>query len=351
MSAIAVAAVDGPNVHRLLKDLYGNQRVDYASLRQHLRSDAQERFGGRFDWRAAVLLQGQAVNSMTPDSIAARMAFAEYLAGAGWPLIEKDPSGDYPFELIDANRLLKRAMTVPAQITRSELLELGARGRFSDEDLGNLREATSELKAYRQTFTARRWLMLRAIIATLSALKSRRTLVKVLARTYGSIAQMQAKQDVYYAGIRSALAHYFENFEVPDGASRQYLDACEPQELMRLARRVEKEQSTMLTALRHERDVDALLSEWVLEKIKPDPTKLPRHPAVTYLVGGDYRNFLPLAERMKRYGVQPVFVTFERQLDQASLRTRQEVGVYPCIWLEQFLVKPTDKDQDNGLVA
>lgn len=364
MNGIAVAAVDGPNVHHLLKELYPTDRVDYAAMREHLRADATKRLGKDFVWESAVLMQGQAANSMTPDSVAARMTFVGYLTGAGWPVVEKDPPESYPFELIDANERLKQAMIVPAQITRDEMLGLArylesdARGKLSDEARENLRAAASELKVYRQMFDSKQWIALRAstslLLVTMNRPSSRRALVKLLFRTYQSIAEAQAKQDTYCEGIRTALTHYFESFGEWGGVDRRLLETCEPQELLQLARRVENEQNKALTALRYERDVDSLLSEWVLAKVKPDPTKPPRHPAVTYLVGSDYRNFLPLAERMKRYGAQPVFVTFRGQLDRANSKTKQEVSAYPCIWQEQFLVGSNAKNvksRKNGLVA
>jgi hypothetical protein len=360
MNAIAVAAVDGPNVYHLLKDLYPQDRVDYAEMRKHLCSDAVKRLGEDYDVEFAVLMQGQAVNSMTPSSVSARMTFVEYLTSAGWLVVEKDPPESYPFELIDANEMLANALVVPAQIVRDEmhglakLFEADASCELSSNTRENLRDAVTDLRVYRQMFTTRQWLALRAstsfMLATMNRASSRRALVKLLYRAYGAIADTQTKQDSYFSGIRTALIHYFENVDAWKGVDRKFLETREPQELLQMARRVEKEQSRALTKLRLERDVDSLLSEWVLEKIKPDLTKPPRHPAVTYLVGSDYRNFLPLAERMKRYGAQPVFVTYKGQLDRANTKTRQEVNAYPCIWLEQFLTGSA-RSRKKGLVA
>jgi hypothetical protein len=361
MNAIAVAAVDGPNVHHLLKDMYPHDRVDYAKMREYLRSDADKRLGKSYDVEFAVLMQGQAVNSMTPSSVSARMTFVEYLTSAGWLVVEKDPPETYPFELIDANIMLANALVVPAQIVRDEmnglakLFEADASCELSSKTRENLRDAVTDLRVYRQMFTTRQWLALRAstslMLATMNRPRVRRALVKLLFRAYGAVAEAQTKQDAYFEGIRSALIHYFESVDSWKGVDRKFLETREPQELLQMARRVEKEQSRALTKLRLERDVDSLLSEWVLGKVKPDLTKPPRHPAVTYLVGSDYRNFLPLAERMKRYGAQPVFVTFKGQLDRASPKTRQEVNAYPCIWLEQFLTGSSANSRKNGLVA
>lgn len=362
MSTLVIIAVDGPNVHHQQREFYGKDvKLNFGRLREALALDATTHgpFGSEVELRTAVFQQGQAARQQTEDSIASRERFQGYLRAAGWEVIEQ-LAQDYPIELAELHALLAESLVVTGEKVVSDIeaaskcLEVvdGRLGKLEEEQLLNVfRDAAADLAQvyspyYRLTTRLRlRW-SLRFLCANLRWPAFRRRLEDLLVRAWSEIGQAERGQADYTQHVRSALGVALES---PVRWTHPQLDVADlsDQKVVLAASVAVDVLAQDLKKLRVARDVDQLLGDWVVQQVRPDMGKPARLPATVYLVGNDYRNHLPLAERMQRYGVRPVLVVFKSHLKSANPNTQEQVARYPTLWLDSY-IEPVSQGQGSA---
>lgn len=347
----AVIAVDGPNVLVTMGKLFGREaKLDHFALKAALLEDAHERLGtDDFKTKAAVFLQSHGQDGPTEG----RARFEGMLSGSGWKVFTKPPA-DYPVDLVAVSRGLDEALgTRGYQAIREvkrALRELDAARDaecdcIADTAASTLRESVDTLtKVYAIHYNLPTRMVLRVVLPLLVRLtrfkKPRSLLEELLVKAWSNISQAERGQAEYTQRVREHLAVAYASQLGWSGRERDV--QADPYEmpiaqLMDRAHRVRKELAAQRDELHRAGDVDDILSDWARRQVKPDPKRDPMLPAVVYLVGNDYRNHLPLAERLRRYGAQVVLVLQPCHLARTSVDKQSEVSRYPLIRLDTFV--------------
>ncbi len=351
MCAQAVIAVDGPNVLVTMGKLFGREaKLDHFALKAALLEDARTRLGtDEFKTKAAVFLQSHGQDGPTEG----RARFEGMLSGSGWKVFTKPPV-DYPADLVAVSRGLDDALgTRGYQAVREvkrALRELDAARDaecdcIADTAVSTLRESVRTLtKVYAIHYALSTRMVLRVVLPLLVRLtrfkRPRSLLERLLIDAWSNISQAERGQAEYIQRVREHLAAAYAS--QLDWPSKERDVQADPHEmsnamLMDRAHRARRALAAQRDELHRAGDVDDLLSTWTRSQIMPALNGAPNLPAVVYLVGNDYRNHLPLAERLRRYGAQVVLVLQPCHLARTPVDKQSEVGRYPLIRLDTFV--------------
>lgn len=318
MSAQIIVAVDEPNIRLRLEELGQQESLDYRKLLRWCKTDGACRLASYDPVLKPVVFKPVEMDDH-------KDSFATYLRHAGWQTLFKPgprPATDPPLVL----KRLKRQLRAMKESTVQNLDTTS----YADVD----RALYDFVMEFGQSIPWHDLVGLRL---------SRRFLQYSSVRRYAywRLQQLQppivvARQESFKQGLvrdgrllLEAYPQFQARFNLSSDYSSEYVGTT-VQEIVTTI-------GACIDAEHRDWDIDADLSSWVLTQVKPDGVGgLSDLPAVVYLVGADFNNFLPLAERLKRYGAQPVLITVKGKLDQLNRQTRRGMELYDVVFIEDI---------------
>ncbi len=297
-----IVAGDWPNLAHGIQETFPDRYILNEVVLRFIREDALARFGNGIELcvEAAMFRMTQLENVDTEHD--------RRLQNQGWEVIKK-MNPPPPLELMAATQRLEDVLSLPEHRLFSDLLELKVYDPAAREPLKQMVETVLALpdgesdyklqKTLRKLRPERRQLGKRQV-----RIEARSHLIEALTQKYSrsSLIVLQAAIEAVYASDTGLLTMQ------PGLQSGRY------SETIRLGNRLLEDAKKALKQSHVATDIDTLLSVWVAEKILQyrELDEL----CLVYLIGNDMRNYLVVAERMKRYGVATIFIGFGSKFDQ-----------------------------------
>ncbi len=327
----ALAALDWPNLEVFLER--HAQTVNFGYLRDALELDAAR----RLDVSPAAMSFEARVFSYEDKALTSQLR--EEMSGAGWEVFAK-PRQERTAKLIAETAAYMRLYEFFHQPSHMRSLDL--------------RDADPSLVEDRQLIYEQALLILRVYAD--SGLLERRHIRSIRSRTHGGLALRDEHEAARLLetcrDVNELLLSYewlarrseFESIVTSLKATSRYrkhvqiddVKTMPDEELALMIRGLMHRVQRVYRRTHHLADIDLDLTDWVNQHfLHDDPLE---GEAVVYLIGGDFRNHLPAAERLKdRYGVEPILVMMREQYANTRPATRRALDAYQQFWLDGFV--------------